>query len=61
MLEELSCKIFENGGIRSTPSKRRNIANDLDLCLGQIRWQQFVEMGKTILFALTLGNQNKRK
>lgn len=30
----------------------RNIANDLDLGLGQIQWPCFVAMWKTILFVL---------
>jgi hypothetical protein len=30
----------------------RNIVNDLDLGLGQIQWQRFIEMWMTILFVL---------
>ena len=30
----------------------RNIANDLDLGLGQIQWQCFIEKRKTIIFVL---------
>ena len=35
----------------------RNIANDLDIGLGQIQWQCFVEKWKTIIFVLNNTSQ----